>query len=84
LVSNGVNGYGFNDGFHYDDEHEPDWGKHETGVQYDHSLQGTDAHVKLAKLINQCNEIANGTASNENIMYLWGDDFAFTNAYATF
>jgi hypothetical protein len=28
--------------------------------------------------------MANGTASDENVMYLFGDDFAYMNAYSTY
>ena len=35
-------------------------------------------------LVNAVHDIANGTASKENVMYLYGDDFAYSNAYACF
>lgn len=38
----------------------------------------------IAKLTNQVHVIANGTASNENVMYLYGDDFSWSNAYALY
>ena len=28
--------------------------------------------------------MANGTASDQNVMYLFGDDFAYMNAYSTY
>jgi hypothetical protein len=28
--------------------------------------------------------MANGTASNENVMYMYGDDFSWSNAYALY
>ena len=38
----------------------------------------------IAKLTYQVHVIANGTASNENVMYLYGDDFSWSNAYALY
>jgi len=45
---------------------------------------GYDVEAKINCLVNQVHEIANGTASKQNVMYLYGDDFAFENAYAMF
>jgi hypothetical protein len=38
----------------------------------------------MATLINEIHVIANGTASKQNVMQLYGDDFAYSNAYACF
>lgn len=37
-----------------------------------------------SRLINEVQGAANATASNENVIYLMGDDFCYMNAYATF
>jgi len=50
----------------------------------DESLYHADVEKKATILINQVNEIANGTASNENVMFMFGDDFAYMNAFACF
>jgi len=53
-------------------------------AQWDASLYHADAEKKANILINQVNEIANGTASKENVMFMYGDDFAYMNAFACF
>lgn len=39
---------------------------------------------KVSKLLNQAQELSNGQSNDENVMFVFGDDFSFMNAYANF
>lgn len=84
LISDGVQGYGYNKGFTYDDDTDAGQNDEDTGIQDDPTLAGFNAEALIARLVNQVHVVANGTASNENVMYLYGDDFSWSNAYALY
>lgn len=84
MISDGIQGYGYNKGFTYDEDTEAGVSDEDTGIQDDPTLAGFNVEAMIAKLVNQVHIIANGTASNENVMYLYGDDFSWSNAYALY
>jgi lysosomal alpha-mannosidase len=68
--------YAFAKGFKVD-EHFDECGP----IQNDPTLADYNGDLKVAEMVNYIHMQANGTASDENVMVMMGDDFTHANAY---
>lgn len=67
-----MHGYSFPDGFKLDERLDDDG-----PVQPDKTLANYNAEAKAVKLINYVTEVLATQKSTQNVMLMWGDDFAF-------
>ena len=71
--------YLFPPGFVYDERTDEDG-----PVQKDKTLDNYNAEAKAVKLINHVTDVLTVQKNTQNVMLMWGDDFAFQNAGAQF
>lgn len=53
-------------------------------IQMDPTLDGFNADIKAAQLINYAQGLANSQSNEQNVLVLVGDDFGAMNAAQTF
>lgn len=71
--------YGYPKGFKVDEHFDEDG-----PIQNDPALSDYNGDLKIVEMVNYIHMQVNGSASDENIMILIGDDFAYANAYESF
>lgn len=71
--------YGYPKGFKVDEHFDEDG-----PIQNDPTMSDYNGDLRMVEMVNYINEQADGSASDENIMILIGDDFSYANAYESF